>query len=127
MNDDIHPPAAEALEARLRRLEEELFSASARATRCAQLLADEFVEFGGSGRVYGKADVIAALQNETPARISAEDFSVDLLAPGVALVTYRALRHSQPPVHSLRSSIWQRQGEQWRMVFHQGTIVPAAV
>jgi hypothetical protein len=27
------------------------------------------------------------------------------------------------PANSLRSSIWRRQGEQWQMVFHQGTFI----
>ena len=124
MSDGTRPLAPEALAAQLRRLEEELHTACARTSaRCSQLLADEFIEFGSSGRIYGKADVIAAWQDEAPAGISVEEFRIEPLAPGVVLVAYRALRRGRPPVLSLRSSIWRQQGDQWRMLFHQGTSV----
>lgn len=34
--------------------------------RLAELLADDFVEFGSSGRVYTKDDLVAVLQAEAP-------------------------------------------------------------
>ena len=71
-----------------------------------------------------KAQVIAALQSERPVRVTASLFNVQMFAPQAALVTYRALRHSDPAVYSLRSSVWEQKRGQWRMVFHQGTVVP---
>jgi ribonuclease HI len=41
----------------------------------------------------------------------------------VALVTYRVERVEDGST-TLRSSIWAREGDRWRMRFHQGT--PAA-
>ena len=90
------------------------------AGRLAQLLADDFVEFGASGTVWGsKAEVIAGLQDEvfSPRRMSG--FTVKMLSRGVALVTYRG--HRQGVGDSLRSSVWREEHGQWRMVFHQGT------
>ena len=119
----------------LRALEERLLNASGRGGRSGggdedlfELLADEFVEFGSSGRVFRREDIIAAIRNAPPpdsTRRTLHDFRVMELGPDVALVTYQALRFEGPErreVRSLRSSLWKRtSGESWKMVFHQGT------
>lgn len=50
----------------LRRLEERLLQPEVRrsARDLDELLADEFVEFGGSGRVFGKREIIETLRDE---------------------------------------------------------------
>lgn len=114
--------AVESLQHTLQQLEIELLSPSARKSeRIAQLLADDFVEIGSSGRVYDKAEVIAALCAEPFSSIVASRFSVRLIAPGTALLRYLACRLSANAAYSLRCSIWQLQNDQWRMLFHQGT------
>jgi hypothetical protein len=106
----------------LQSLERELLSLSVhRSDRVGQLLAEDFVEFGSSGRVFRRADILAALRDETPVTITASDFLLHPLGPDAALLTYRTVRHGEPPFHALRSSIWRRDGDAWRMVFHQGT------
>ena len=116
----------QALSQHLRKLEEPLLLRDVRKSkRLLELLADNFVEFGTSGRMYKKADLVATLQAESPVAQSTDDFHVEVLAPTVALLTYRIHRHSAPPVHPLRSSIWRLHGDQWRMVFHQATLTPA--
>ena len=114
------------LEAQLRALEERLLDPQVRASPQAlgQLLADEFVELGSSGRVWDKQGVLAALPGESGVRYSLENLRARRLAPDVALVTYRATRTELPAgreSHSLRSSIWQFRDGRWQMVFHQGT------
>ncbi len=94
------------------------------ATELDSLLAEEFVEFGISGRVYDKPATIAELAQEVPSNITISNFKATLLSPDIALVTYRALHQSgagKPSVASLRSSIWKRSEGQWQMLFHQGT------
>ena len=116
-------PDDETIARHLRELEESLLQPDVRkSVRLSELLSDGFVEFGSSGRVYTKADLVAVLQAETPVAQTTAHFKVAMLAPQVALVTYRIRRHSMPPVDTLRCSIWQRDGTQWRMAFHQGTI-----
>lgn len=112
----------------LRRLEERLLQAEVRRSPSAvgDLLVDEFVEFGSSGRVFDKPQIIAALRGEptTTSQRSVLDFRTTVLAPGVVLVTYRLVRTDntgEAGRHSLRSSIWKLVGERWQMVFHQGT------
>ena len=113
----------DALAAELKGLEEELLVPTVRkSTRLTELLADEFIEFGSSGRTYTKSDLVAALQAESPVAQTTSDFKVTSLAPDVALLTYKIRRDGQPPVHTLRSSIWVRSRGRWQMVFHQGTV-----
>jgi hypothetical protein len=109
----------------LKTLELELLTNTTRkdAARVSSLLADAFREFGSSGRVYSKQDILAALQNEAPVSISLTNFEMMPLAEGVALVTYQSRKdqHTSEPTIALRSSIWTLDGENWRMIFHQGT------
>jgi hypothetical protein len=119
--------------ATLRRLEEQLLDARVRASadQVAALIAHDFVEFGSSGVVYDKAEVVAALPEEhlkePPVERTAHDFRVRMLAEGVALVTYRSVRchPNGAEVQSLRSSIWTVIDGRWQMVFHQGTPIPS--
>ena len=92
-----------------------------------RLLNDEFVEFGSSGRVYNKAEIIEALLS------SSEDwhyritgFECRFLRDDLAHVRY-ALDILSPDNNllrtSLRSSLWVLGRDGWAMMFHQGTTV----
>ncbi|MCA9600030.1 MAG: DUF4440 domain-containing protein [Myxococcales bacterium] len=106
----------------IRSLEQHLLNPEVRANaqELARLIADDFVEIGMSGRSYTKDEVIAALVRSPsfPADTRIEDFHHRALASGIALVTYRA-------AGALRSSIWRRENDSWRIVFHQATAVSA--
>jgi hypothetical protein len=113
----------------LRTLEERLLQPDVRrsARTIASLLADEFVEFGSSGRVFDRPQIIAALRDEPPIERVLSDFRSTVLAPGVVLVTYRIARRTaadESSQHLLRSSIWKLIDGRWQMVFHQGTLSP---
>lgn len=117
-------------ESLLRELEERLLQPDVRksAKDVMDLLADEFIEFGSSGRVFDKQQIINSLQNESIESLtqrSITEFKTLVLAAGVVLVTYRIVRHlsGEQPVHWLRSSIWKLNNGQWKMIFHQGTLV----
>jgi hypothetical protein len=114
------------LEDHLRQLEERILQPSVRksAEEVSELLASEFIEFGSSGRIFDRQQIIASLQMEPTVRRSVVDFRTCILAPAVVLVTYRAVRQGTSdaqPIHSLRSSIWKLIDGRWQMVFHQGT------
>src|SRR5690349_25111573 len=103
----------------LRDLEERLLHPSVRASadEVATLLADEFIEFGSSGRIYDKQQTIRLLQQEQgDAQLTMAEFSARKLSVDVVLVTYRVVESQ-----TIRSSIWSFQEGRWRMVFHQGT------
>ena len=115
-----------SIEAHLRALEEELLQPAVRktASRLAALLADDFMEFGSSGRVFDKHSIIDTLSSESPARHSLTNFRALPLGPGVVLTTYLATSYGasgEQPIHSLRSSVWRLLEGRWQMVFHQGT------
>jgi hypothetical protein len=111
----------------LKAQEEKLLAADLRASpeKVAELLADDFVEFARSGRIYDRDQSIAALAAESGSSLrTARDFRVSLLGEGIALLTYRSTRQSGSGLdeqHSLRSSVWVRVQGHWRMRFHQGT------
>jgi hypothetical protein len=112
----------EDLTAHLCSLEESLLSPDVRrSSAVSDLLADDFVEFGSSGRTFGKTQIVDLLQQEPPTRATATDWTVRRLGKETALVTYRACQYSEPAAHSLRSSIWQFRRGRWQVVFHQGT------
>ena len=110
----------------IRALEEHLLRSDTRRSpeQLERLLADDFVEFGQSGRVWDKPSVIGMLASELGAfAYSFEDFRVLLLAPTVALATYR-IRDATPgavPQQALRSSVWVDRDGSWQLTFHQGT------
>ena len=110
----------------LRACEEALLDPAARReyARVAPLLAEDFEEFGSSGRVWSRAEILELLATESYSPPAMEDFNCRLIAEGVALVTYRAVRTNAltgQPSATLRSSIWTKEAGRWRVRFHQGT------
>ena len=118
-------------------LENFLFDPVARRdlTVVSNLLAEEFREFGSSGRIYTKLDILSELATEQPVVITLTDFACQLVSPTTALVTYRSLssHENRTPAQALRSSVWvlralpkaytHRTTDEatWQMLFHQGT------
>ena len=88
-----------------------------------QLLADDFVEFGTSGRIYNKKIIIERLGKEEPTYVEALNFRAVALASDVVQLTFKTRRKNADGSYSasLRCSIWKLNGKQWQMFFHQGT------
>jgi len=121
----------------LENLENFLFDPIARRdiSAVSNLLAEEFREFGSSGRVYTKLDILAELSTEQPVVITLTDFVCQLTSPTTALVTYKSLssHENRAPTQALRSSVWvlrtipshfgrsSAEEASWQMLFHQGT------
>jgi len=115
----------------LRALEVELHHPGVRLdeARVQQLLHADFHEVGRSGRAYDRPTILRFLAEqgrsvEGPPSVMPDQFVVRSLGPTAALLTYRAA-HRQPDGsltrHTLRSSIWVREGGTWQMLYHQGT------
>ncbi|MBZ5649915.1 MAG: nuclear transport factor 2 family protein [Acidobacteriia bacterium] len=60
--------ASDSIAQQLRKLEEDLLQPSMRRSldTVASLLTDDFCEFGSSGRIFRKEEIIAALRTEPP-------------------------------------------------------------
>lgn len=95
----------------------------------AQLLAEDFREVHAAGGEAGRAEVLAWLQGKDPAaRWEFSDFAVQLLAPGLRLVTYHAQQVA--PQRSAgkgarHASLWRQAAvpQGWQLCFHQSTKV----
>jgi hypothetical protein len=110
----------------LRALEERLLEFGVRRSKeeLDLLIADDFVEFGSSGRSFDKEAIVRALgEEQAPLPCSIRDFRVNLLSATVGLATYVLVdsRDTAGQRHSLRSSVWVRRRDRWQIVFHQGT------
>lgn len=105
------------------RLERELLHPEVRRQpdRVKALLHPDFQEFGASGVVWTAQTIVehlASHEDRTGDPVELEQPTAISLGPDSILLTYRATsgRHD-----SLRSSVWVRHGDSWRMLFHQGT------
>ncbi len=110
----------------LRLLEESLWRAETRfdPQLMDRTFADDFIEFGRSGRRYERCEMI--FEQIPDARIDANlpliDYTLALIAPNVALATYTSeVRYAGTIEKGRRSSLWIRTEGQWKLCFHQGT------
>lgn len=113
-----------ALEDEIRSLEERLLERQTRLDSevLGQMLAEDFVEFDASGNAWARAAVIEALPLQRFVQRTVSDFQLRVLAEDVVLATYCCSSRSAEGVsNSLRSSIWKRCNDRWRLEFHQGT------
>ena len=81
----------------------------------ASLIADDFLEFGRSGRIWTRDSILELLTTgPSSAPVPMDRFEATELAEGVALVTYHGAIAN-------RCSVWVRRDGRWQMRFHQGT------
>jgi hypothetical protein len=114
LSEQIYQLEDRLLQPEIRRSKEEI----------AKLLVDDFVEFGSSGRIFDKIQVVEGLPHSPTVPMVIEDFQIKVLSSNVVLATYRVVRTNEPREemkNSLRSSIWKFIDKRWQMVFHQGT------
>jgi len=89
------------------------------------VLHSSVVEFGSSGRVWTRDEILEALRSGPRIdAITIERFDAHVVRPGVFLVMYEST--ATDPVTGLttrqrRSSLWMRQGDGFVLRFHQST------
>jgi hypothetical protein len=85
-------------------------------------------EVGASGRRYSRGYVLDNLEkryaepHDDP--WETRDFQCREVAPDNYLLTYTLIQGARV---TRRSTIWRRHGQDWKIVYHQGTIVADAV
>jgi hypothetical protein len=126
---ELVEPTDEELGARLLDRERALLDPAVRRNPAlvSELLADDFLEIGSSGKMWSRERILELLATEDYRQPAIEDFKCALIAEKVALVTYRTLRtdaESGQTAAVLRSSLWIQESGVWRMRFHQGTKIP---
>lgn len=101
-------------------LEQQLLDPAVRGSKkqLEQLLHADFIEIGASGRTYDRAQVLDELPSEAadyPVR-TIENFRLRKLSEELVQVFYSIVENE-----TQRTSIWKLEGEQWSMIYHQGT------
>lgn len=111
----------------LERLERELHKPSVRCdeNRLTELLHPGFREFGKNGRDYCFDQIVEELSEEDDSlQAWSGGYTLQYSTPESALILYRSAHINQDGSVSsfaLRSSLWVKDGEKWKMLFHQGT------
>ena len=92
------------------------------------VLHDSLVEFGSSGRVWTRDEVLEALAaGARTDAVSIEGFDVHVVRPGVFLVMFETVETDPSTgltARRRRSSLWMREGDGFRLRFHQSTPIP---
>jgi hypothetical protein len=90
-----------------------------------RMTVEEFWEIGASGRRYSRNFVLDELEKRHAAGHEdvweASEFHCRRLAEDVFLLTYTLVQDGTRVTR--RSTIWLRISEDWKIVFHQGTVV----
>ena len=87
-----------------------------------RILSDNFLEFGSSGHIWTKDDVLQSLPHEKPQLFKISNFHAHDLAENLVLLTYSLNYNNR---NTLRSSIWKNHEGTWKIQFHQGTKIGA--
>ena len=109
------------LQEHLHTLEERLLHPDREADRneLTALLAPEFKEFCTSGRIFNVGQLSNVLLSTNPRAATMSHFYVTPLGQDSALATYHITTASSTSHHS---SVWVRRDNEWKMLFHQGTV-----
>lgn len=108
-------------------LETSLWRAETRFDRAhlERVFADDMMEFGRSGRLWSRAELIEAAPHALDVQLPLPQLRVRLLADDLAQVTYVSVVRRADAGEDIanRSSLWRREAKGWRMCFSQGTPV----
>ena len=90
-------------------------------------MASEYWETGASGRRYSREFILSMRSKDTlvdadEAGWKATGFGLRQLGPDCFLLTYTL---DQAGRLTRRATIWERAATDWRLVYHQGTVVSA--
>jgi hypothetical protein len=89
-----------------------------------KLLAEDFLEIPSTGLAYDKAQALERIPYEDSPIYNLQEFKLRHLSDSVGQLIYKATiqRANEELIsYSVRSSIWQLNGKNWQMLFHQGT------
>lgn len=100
-------------------------------TRCStvklkELISENFIEIGSSGKKFGFQEILKKLPQERNWSAEISDIEFRIVAEDVAQLIYNCVIYSSANDkgrYSRRSSIWKKESNTWKMIFHQGTKV----
>lgn len=104
---------------------EPIFHRPELGTDFESMTAADFWEVGASGQRYSREYILAELErrraNPQADIWETSDFHCRKLCDTVYLLTYTLLQNKKRKTR--RCTIWERTGEGWKILYHQGTIV----
>lgn len=89
-------------------------------------IAPAFKEIGASGAYFGLEEILGRLPTEQSWSAKIQDFEFTEHNDEICQLVFRAFikgNDADGGSYSLRSSLWQKFGDEWKMIFHQGTKV----
>jgi len=109
------------------RLETDLLKPEVRASaeKLDELIAGDFIEYGSSGLVYNKTDILKRLPQGNSPAYTLSDFEMIVLSEEIVQTRFKTNRVNLDGTEtsSLRTSLWRNTNNNWQMFFHQGTII----
>ena len=112
----------------IKNLEDEINTPVARNNpfRLNELIADEFIEIGATGKKWDKGSIVRELLKEENIEINTSNFTVRELSEDLRLAMYLSVKinkSDKTEIKSIRSSIWKFIDGNWKIIFHQGTLI----
>jgi hypothetical protein len=93
-----------------------------------RILADDFSQVSIDGKLRDRDEIIGMMSEITIKQFRQYDFKVVPVSDNVAIVTYDAILQVtveddeiQIPRYQHLSSVWVKQGDQWKLKFQQAT------
>ena len=93
-----------------------------------RLLADDFLQVSIDGKLNDRDEIVGMMSEITIKQFRTYDFKVVPVTENVAIVTYDAILEVTSEDDDIRipryqhlSSVWVKQGEQWKLKFQQAT------
>jgi hypothetical protein len=88
-----------------------------------KLMTDDFIEYGSSGLIYNKKDILERLPNKPSPSYSLSNFELIIISESVVQTRFKTRRINLDgsELSSLHSSLWRKSNSDWQMFFHQGT------
>ena len=86
-----------------------------------KLISKDFIEYGSSGLIYSYDETINGLLNETEEKIyKIVKMEAKIFSKNIVMILYIIDINGNI---SNRSSIWKKESNKWKIIFHQGTKV----
>ena len=126
----VHAQATTPLAQTLTSSEKTLIEAKKKDTAASfkPILAENFSLVGVDGTLHEKQEAIDELGDSGLLELTPYNIKVVALADDAAIVTYDAIvrkapeeDQGPPPRYQHFSSVWVKQGDQWKLKFHQAT------
>jgi hypothetical protein len=91
-------------------------------------LSDDFALVGVDGELHERQEAVDELGDSGLLELTAYDIKVVVVGENAAIVTYNAIvrkapeeDQGPPPRYQHFSSVWVKQGDAWKLKFHQAT------